>query len=432
MALTGLTPIQITNLNVSGIATFEQAVGVGGTLTYQDVTNVDAVGIITARVGVNVPAGQLDIGSNIKIGNSGIATASNFKTGSSNLHSAGVEVAGVNVLGADTPIGVGATIYNSGGAIFAGTSGVVTATTFSGSGASLTNLPAANLTGTLPAISGANLTSLPAQATVNNNADNRVITGGSGVNLYAESGFTYDGTIVQIPDRINLNTAGTYIKSNQIAFNPTGTAYLDHYRTGQDIQIRMSTSSSLDTTGPTFKSNGNLAFASGKGIDFSATGDGSGSMTSELLDDYEEGSFTPQFEGLSNTPAYAVRTGKYTKVGRLVHITGIIQAGGTNPTFTTTSDILKITGLPYAGTGVMYYVSLGNVSHQGWNCLGSGNNEQNYSSGDIDFMNCQMEHNTSKMLFIAGKSGNSRARIRNASVHNQGFIMMFELSYTAA
>ena len=40
--------------------------------------------------------------------------------------------------------------------------GIVTATTFSGSGASLTNLPAANVTGTLPAISGANLTNLTA------------------------------------------------------------------------------------------------------------------------------------------------------------------------------------------------------------------------------------------------------------------------------
>ena len=39
-------------------------------------------------------------------------------------------------------------------------SGVVTATTFSGSGASLTSLPAANLTGTLPAINGANLTGI--------------------------------------------------------------------------------------------------------------------------------------------------------------------------------------------------------------------------------------------------------------------------------
>ena len=40
--------------------------------------------------------------------------------------------------------------------------GVTTATTFSGSGANLTNLPAANLTGSLPAISGANLTGLTA------------------------------------------------------------------------------------------------------------------------------------------------------------------------------------------------------------------------------------------------------------------------------
>ena len=40
--------------------------------------------------------------------------------------------------------------------------GIVTATTFSGSGASLTSLPAAQVTGTLPAISGANLTNLTA------------------------------------------------------------------------------------------------------------------------------------------------------------------------------------------------------------------------------------------------------------------------------
>ena len=41
-------------------------------------------------------------------------------------------------------------------------SGIITATTFSGSGANLTSLPAAQLTGTLPAISGANLTNVSA------------------------------------------------------------------------------------------------------------------------------------------------------------------------------------------------------------------------------------------------------------------------------
>ena len=76
------------------------------------------------------------ISDNLNI--SGIATATNFKTGSTNVHSTGVEAAGVNVLGGDTPIGSGSTIYDDGGARF---SGVVTATSFVGSGANLTGLP---------------------------------------------------------------------------------------------------------------------------------------------------------------------------------------------------------------------------------------------------------------------------------------------------
>ena len=69
----------------------------------------------------------------------GVTTSTNFKTGTSNLHSSGIEIAGINVLGANTPIGAGVTIYNSGGADF---TGVVTATKFVGqadiSGGSIT------------------------------------------------------------------------------------------------------------------------------------------------------------------------------------------------------------------------------------------------------------------------------------------------------
>ena len=56
---------------------------------------------------------------------------------------------------------------------------------------------------------------------------------------------------------------------------------------------------------------GNIAFASGNGIDFSAT---PGTGTSELFADYEEGTFTPT-AGIALSSA----TGKYTKVGRAVH-----------------------------------------------------------------------------------------------------------------
>ena len=50
-------------------------VSVGGTLTYQDVTNVDALGIGTFRTGINVSGGQLVVGNNIKLGNAGVVTA---------------------------------------------------------------------------------------------------------------------------------------------------------------------------------------------------------------------------------------------------------------------------------------------------------------------------------------------------------------------
>ena len=59
----------------------------------------------------------------------GVATFSNFKTGSTNVHNIGIEAAGINVLGGDTPIGSGSTIYDDGGARF---SGIVSATKFVG------------------------------------------------------------------------------------------------------------------------------------------------------------------------------------------------------------------------------------------------------------------------------------------------------------
>ena len=73
------TGVELTNLNVSGIATIAGNLSIGGTLTYQDVTNIDSVGLITARAGVNVSGGQLDVGSNIKLGNAGVITATTFK-----------------------------------------------------------------------------------------------------------------------------------------------------------------------------------------------------------------------------------------------------------------------------------------------------------------------------------------------------------------
>ena len=78
--------------------------------------------------------------------------------GTITLSPTGVDISGITTV-STLKVGTGVTASEDGDIFF---TGVCTATTFTGSGANLTNLPAANLSGTLPAISAANLTNVPA------------------------------------------------------------------------------------------------------------------------------------------------------------------------------------------------------------------------------------------------------------------------------
>jgi hypothetical protein len=95
--------------------------------------------------------------------------------------------------------------------------------------------------------------------------------------------------------------------------------------------------------------NGNLIIGTaGKGIDFSANPN-PGGMTSELLDDYEEGDWTATLIGSTAAPTTPVTvTAKYTKVGRQVTVffqfDNVSTVGATGE--------LRVTGLPFTvGSG---------------------------------------------------------------------------------
>jgi hypothetical protein len=96
-------------------------------------------------------------------------------------------------------------------------------------------------------------------------------------------------------------------------------------------------------TGNQTLSTGNLIIGtSGQGIDFSAT---PGTGTSELLADYEEGTWTPTPVNLTVVGS-ATYAGKYTKIGRLVYFEIKVSPSGastTSATLTTTT----FTGLPF-------------------------------------------------------------------------------------
>ena len=63
----GIRVVGLTSISniVANTGTFSGAVSIGGTLTYEDVTNVDAVGLITARSGIDITGGDLNAASNL-------------------------------------------------------------------------------------------------------------------------------------------------------------------------------------------------------------------------------------------------------------------------------------------------------------------------------------------------------------------------------
>ena len=95
--------------------------------------------------------------------------------------------------------------------------------------------------------------------------------------------------------------------------------------------------------------SGNVILTSGNGIDFSATSDGTGTMTSELLSDYEEGTWTPTYVMTGTNFAALtmdVVSATYTKIGRQVTVRGFIRTDNVDVTGATGS--VWIGGLPFA------------------------------------------------------------------------------------
>ena len=110
------TGVELTNLNVSGIATIGGNLSIGGTLTYQDVTNIDSVGLITARNGINVSGGNLTITSGGALGiNTSIpSTAQDLTLNGASNYKAGIlfKQAGVNQYRFMTEGGTGNVYYD--------------------------------------------------------------------------------------------------------------------------------------------------------------------------------------------------------------------------------------------------------------------------------------------------------------------------------
>ena len=266
--------ITATGLDVNGDADVSGNLSVGGVLTYEDVTSIDSVGIITAQKDIHVGAGvsvvgivtaatgdfvDLDVDGHTNLDNvsiSGVTTIGDVvvggattdlivngdarvtgilsigtgtvvidettvKTGTSNLHSIGIEIAGINVLGADTPIGSGSTIYNSGAAVF---TGIVTAGVFYGDGSNLSGITAAG-TG---AIGG--LTVKGPDGTVVGTAgsiSSLDFSGSSGLSVIASTGAAGVATVAVLAELVSDTSPQLGGNLDLLNKSITGTGHLD-------------------------------------------------------------------------------------------------------------------------------------------------------------------------------------------------------------
>jgi hypothetical protein len=170
-------------------------------------------------------------------------------------------------------------------------------------------------------------------------------------------------------------TTGTYLTHTQA----TGTAELWNGASGPMLFGTSNTERARIPAAGGFQSVGSISVGnatpttSGAGITFPATQ--SASTDANTLDDYEEGTWTPTFTfgGTAHNGTYSYQSANYTKVGRLVTVTGIV---GINSAGTATGDA-RITGLPFTamnqtGNGVCLGPFAGFVALTGTAIFGDG------------------------------------------------------------
>ena len=162
-------------------------------------------------------------------------------------------------------------------------------------------------------------------------------SGGSGDTCYMQ--FTQDGTGATSGDGLLI---GINANEQAIIYNQENTDLILY--TNQVERMNIGNDGVIETSGD-FKPGADVIMASGRGISFAATADSSGSMSNELLDDYEEGTFTVGWAGASMS-SIGNSTAYYTKIGDIVYF----QYYNNGMTIGSASANATITGLPFTSS----------------------------------------------------------------------------------
>ena len=163
-----------------------------------------------------------------------------------------------------------------------------------------------------------------------------------------------------------IQTSSGVLKANLVISANRGDALTNRYiiygDNSVDHEFKTKTAASLlklHNSGLVEIADGDLKVANGHGIDFSAT---SGTGTSELLNDYEEGTFTPTWGGAAiSSVNYSAQFGKYTKIGNRVF--GVFRVTSTG--HTGSGGVAQINGFPFTAfnnTSAYHHFTFGHMT----------------------------------------------------------------------
>lgn len=184
--------------------------------------------------------------------------------------------------------------------------------------------------------------------------------GGFAIRKNVSTGTGITGTGILIDTDLNVFIPNGILSTNDIEADGIITA------TSQLVSQGTGLIDGLLDVGSLSVNAGNIAIQNGNGIDFSDNSSTPGigaSATSQIFDDYEEGTWTPLYFGETVTGNFtynSITSGYYTKIGRVVYIQGVIV---TNTVGISPTGSMAIAGLPYTvlntnGNYPPFYISV--------------------------------------------------------------------------